>query len=115
MVQVLSEKEVWFSSPGHRHVSAKLAAVCSTGVMPCGQMTHATSITWQLIRGAAVADPKVTIGQLLDHCTLLVCRRQSAIIGKHWSTSTGPCIAVVSSNETALVDKYWTMYTTDRE
>lgn len=56
--QVLSEEEVWFSSPGHRHVSAKLAAVCSTGVMPCGQMTHATAISWQLIRGAAVADPK---------------------------------------------------------
>ena len=63
-MQIPSEKEVWFSSPGHRQVSAKLAAVCSTGVMPCavmpsGQMEHAVPVTWQLIRGAAVADPRV--------------------------------------------------------
>ena len=59
ILQILSEEEVWFSSPGHRQVSAKLAAVCSAGVMPCGQMAHATPVTWQLIRGAAVADFKV--------------------------------------------------------
>ena len=53
---MVSEEDVWFSSPSHRQVSAKLAAVCSAGVMPCEQ---AVPVTWQLIRGAAVADPGV--------------------------------------------------------
>lgn len=56
---MLSEEEVWFSSSAHRHVSAELAELCSRGVMPCGQIDAATPVTWQLIRGAAVADPEV--------------------------------------------------------
>lgn len=36
-----------------------MAELCSNGAMPCGQVDDLTPITWQLVRGAAVADPQV--------------------------------------------------------
>jgi len=58
-MQVVSDEEVWFSSPQHRQLSAELAGVCSRGPLPCGQVDESTPVMWQLIRGAAVADPQV--------------------------------------------------------
>lgn len=58
-MQVLSEEEVWFRGPAHKHVSAELAGLCCRGPMPCGHVDDSTPVTWQLIRGAAVADPQV--------------------------------------------------------
>ncbi|KAL0028293.1 hypothetical protein WJX79_007931 [Trebouxia sp. C0005] len=57
-LQVVSDEEVWFSSPQHRQLSAELAGVCCRGPLPCGQVDESTPVTWQLIRGAAVADPQ---------------------------------------------------------
>ena len=57
--QWLSEEDVWFSSKAHRAVSARMAELCSNGAMPCGQIDESTPVTWQLVRGAAVADPQV--------------------------------------------------------
>ncbi|KAL0045181.1 hypothetical protein WJX82_011267 [Trebouxia sp. C0006] len=57
-LQVVSDEEVWFSSPQHRQLSAELAGVCCRGALPCAQVDESTPVTWQLIRGAAVADPQ---------------------------------------------------------
>ena len=62
--QVLSPDDVWFSTPAHRAVSAELARVSSQGAMPCGQVDESTPVTWQLIRGAAVANPQVLMTKL---------------------------------------------------
>jgi len=58
-MQVVSDEEVWFSSPQHRQLSAELAGMCCRGPLPCGQVDESTPVTWQLIRGAAVADAQV--------------------------------------------------------
>ncbi|DBB07124.1 TPA: hypothetical protein ACH3X1_011698 [Trebouxia sp. C0004] len=55
-LQVVADEEVWFSSPQHRQLSAELTGVCCRGPLPCGQVDESTPVTWQLIRGAAVAD-----------------------------------------------------------
>lgn len=62
--QLLSEEDVWFSSKAHRAVSARMAGLCSNGAMPCGQIDESTPVTWQLVRGAAVADPQVHVSPL---------------------------------------------------
>ncbi len=59
LMQVVSDEEVWFNSPQHRQLSAELAGVCCGGPLPCGQVDESTPVTWQLIRGAAVADSQV--------------------------------------------------------
>lgn len=60
-LQVVSQEHVWLSSSAHRAVSAHMAELCSRGAMPCGCIDDSTPVTWQLVRGAAVADPQVKL------------------------------------------------------
>ena len=74
-MQVVSEEDVWFSSPQHMQLSAELAGICCKGPLPCGQVDESTPVTWQLIRGAAVADPQVR--SLVTHEFNIMCVKVS--------------------------------------
>ncbi|KAA6429590.1 MAG: hypothetical protein FRX49_00025, partial [Trebouxia sp. A1-2] len=102
-LQVVSDEEVWFSSPQHRQLSAELAGVCCRGPLPCGQVDESTPVTWQLIRGAAVADPQVLFagrhvlldcfGQLDDSRT----SEDGRCIGKRLLDFSGFHVAVLAN------------------
>jgi len=90
LMQVVSDEDVWFSSPQHRQLSAELAGVCCRGPLPCGQVDESTPVTWQLIRGAAVADAQV---MHCRYCWSLVCS---------WGVHTQVPTYIVWQNDTLL-------------
>lgn len=52
-------QQPWFSSTQAESVSWQLAQLCSRGVLPVGALGDGTPLSFQLVRGAAVAQPEV--------------------------------------------------------
>ena len=78
-LQVLRHGRPWCRTAVHHMISAGLATVCAQGLMSCGILGDGTPIHWQLIRGAAVSAPQVSIlGHGMQHtCTF------SAMCSRH--------------------------------
>lgn len=54
-----SQPPLWFSSRGAELLSWRLAQLCSRGLVPVGTLGDGTPVSFQLVRGAAVAQPQV--------------------------------------------------------
>ena len=57
--QVRAGTSPWFATPAAREVAAALAGLAGHGLLYLGKLPDGVPLSWQLIRGAAVAQPEV--------------------------------------------------------
>ena len=59
--QVKARESPFYATPMVRDVSVRVAEVAARGLIQLGALPGGTPVSWQLIRGGAVADPDVRI------------------------------------------------------